>query len=63
MDDKVKRHIIYLIEQELQQREYYVNRERRGLEVGDITAEEFQDYLDDVVFEKKVLLQFHKAVS
>lgn len=58
-----ERHIESLILNELQTRKYNVTREKRGLAVGDITKEEFQDYLDDVVFEEKVLEFFHKKTG
>ena len=55
MKDSIKRHVISMVESELQQRTYVRDREKRGLDVGDITAEEFQDYEDDVRFEQEVL--------
>jgi hypothetical protein len=58
-----ERHIEALILDELQKRRYVVTRERRGLDVGDITKEEFQDYLDDVIFEEKVLNFFTNATK
>jgi hypothetical protein len=54
-----ERHIESLILNELQKRRYIQNREKRGLDVGDITKEEFQDYVDDVTFEENVLAFFH----
>jgi len=54
-----ERHIESLILDELQKRRYIRNREKRGLDVGDITKEEFQDYVDDVTFEENVLQFFH----
>jgi hypothetical protein len=53
-----ERHIESLILDELQKRRYIRNREKRGLDVGDITKEEFQDYVDDVTFEENVLAFF-----
>ncbi len=53
--NQYNRHIESLILKELETRKYIVTREKRGLDVGDITKEEFQDYLDDVIFEEKVL--------
>src|ERR1700690_694704 len=46
--EKMNRHIESLIEAELKNRIYIMDREHRGLKVGDISAEEFKDYVDDV---------------
>lgn len=55
MPESIKKHLVMLVQKELQQRVYVRDREKRGLDVGDITAEEFQDYEDDVAFERSVL--------
>ena len=57
--EKIRRHIVAMINSELQTRLYTRDREARGLSVGDITEEEFHDYQNDVDFEKEVLRYFN----
>lgn len=57
------RHIESLILKEVETRRYLVTRERRGLDVGDISQAEFQEYVDDMAFELRVLDYFRKEIA
>ena len=56
---KIKRHLVAMINTELQTAIYTRDREARGLAAGDITQAEFQDYQNDVDFVKEVLAWFN----
>jgi hypothetical protein len=57
------RHIESLILKEVETRRYLVTREQNELEAGNISQAEFQDYVDDLAFEKKVLDYFRKEIA
>jgi len=60
---KFNRHIESLILKEVETQRYLVIREQGRLDVGDISQAEFQDYVDDLAFERKVLDYFRKEIA
>jgi hypothetical protein len=57
------RHIESLILKEVETRRYSLNRANIKSVKGEMAQAEFQDYVDDLAFEKKVLDYFRKEIA